>query len=428
MSEFFSSNFDSLYPVDRVDYENFNAFLKAVDQMVMDQNRMSSGVESAMLGYFLGHFLPLRARGERVAGTLEPFMLDVFSARRHQGRSTDPFYVGRLLEFSIDDQMRRLFPHEYPAHAIKPDFWTSNEIVARLDYEKLMLDLYGDLQSNQQNGAAIYHLLFNALQAAGRLDGPVVLDTGISMAQPWKKLLLPDHPNARIKVVKRPARGDPVVPFGMPVDEDAQAEVDKLMGHDPSIDRVVGYDLLPLPEPSEDIDPDRVRVARSQFTNRLFSHTFPMETSVFMPRSASEFMDLAAQSSDKIVIAKENIDASDPDSLSSIARYLPDRADVGVMQAVLFQQPSAEKAAAILDNVLPYVSDFLFITDFIGSNFQFIRSDWWHRPGSFAIYGMDLKQRFPVPQEIARFTTRGMTEMYLSRAGRELIINGQLPS
>jgi hypothetical protein len=275
-----------------------------------------------------------------------------------------------------------------------------------------------NLQSSMADAYGIYHLLTQAFKDRWN-QKPTLIDTGASLALGLKKWLIPGEGFKPIRVMKAPGRGQPIVPGGMPADQEVQTRIDHLMPNRPIIGKAVGYDAMPIQPNDQDA------------FNRVFSHTFPMIESVRRPQEVAEFKRLTESSSEDIILPKRIIHAEDRESLGQLHEFLPGgKADIAVFSAVLFEQ-SPEVIDKIFDNVAEYCNEgaLFFITDFIEADktaphgFKFIRGDWWHRPGSFATFVMDPFQPGQPAEEIARFSTRRSTEMWLTPKGRELLLN-----
>jgi hypothetical protein len=132
-----------------------------------------------------------------------------------------------------------------------------------------------------------------------------------------------------------------------------------------------------------------------------------------------------------IILPRRIIHAEYKDTLEQLNEFLPGgKADIAIFSAMLFEQ-EREKIKGIFDNISEYCNPgaLFFITDFIKADkaspqgFSFIRGDWWHRPGSFATFVMDPFRPDEPAVEIARFTNRRATEMWLTPEGRRLFIS-----
>jgi hypothetical protein len=285
-----------------------------------------------------------------------------------------------------------------------------------------------DLQSNMADGYAIFQLMSVALRR--RWDHqPTVLDVGRSLGIGLKKWFGPGF--RPIITYQKLGKDDPIAPETLIIDEAAQNAVIELAGHEPAVGTVVGYDYaVPYLDPE---DPD---LAKREPIRRLISHTFPMGETVRRPRELKEFVRLARTMPPNLIFPKKIIHAEDAESLAAITEYLPNgKTDIAIFSAVLFQHPP-EVVNKILENHRPYfnegglifVSDFAFANQRAPNGFQFVREDWWHRPASFATFVLDPFRPNMPPVEIARFLSRRGIEMWLSDAGRELLLNGELPN
>jgi hypothetical protein len=337
--------------------------------------------------------------------------------RRATGSFFPPGYALRSLEFSVDKQMRQIFsPDMYPLYFGSPGYWDHYDVFDRLDMDELFVDMQHNLQSSMADAYCIYHLLSQAFR--GRWNGnPTVLDVGSSMGFGLKKWLLPGEEFDSIRALRSPRRGQPISPGEMESEEDVQSAIDFLTGQDPVVSRAVAFDEHPVNES----DPNALA--------RVFSHTFPMSDSLRRPDEVEEFNRLSERSSDNILISRDFISARHPSSAEEVSKYLPSgKADIGIFSAVLFEQPP-EVINTIFNNLRPIFNEgaLWFVTDFIShvtpNGFSFIRGDWWHRPGSFATFVMDPHRPDDAPVELARFTTRRATDMWLSSAGRKLLLD-----
>ena len=370
--------------------------------------RVKDPVETSFLKVALPELSP--------GGRLRTHMNQVFGMRRTVGSYFPPGYALRSLEFSVDKQMRRNFPPDiYPLNFRGPGFWHHYDIFGRLDMDELFVDMQYNLQSSMADAYGIYHLLTQIFKD-DQSDSRTVLDVGSSMRFGLKKWLLPGEGFDPITVLKPPHRGQPIVPSEMEPDEDIQPVVDYLMSQKPAAGMAVAFDEHPVNE----TDPNALA--------RVFSHTFPMSESLWRPQEVDEFYRLAGRSAQNIVASRNFISARDADSTEQLAAYLPNgKADIGILSAVLFEQPP-EVIDTVFNNLRPLFNEgaLCFVTDFIShvsnNGFSFIRGNWWHRPGSFATFVMDPHRPSDPPVELARFTTRRATEMWLSPAGRQLIL------
>lgn len=349
-------------------------------------------------------------------GKLRPHLEEAIAFRRTTGSFFPSGYALRTLEFSIDKQARRLLPGIYPQMLDTPEAWEHYDVLGRLDQGELHWDMQINLQSSMADAYGIYQILTQALRSRWS-SSPTVIDNGISLGLGPKKWLLSGF--EPIKVVKAPRQDQPIVPGEMEPDEEVQAQVDYLTGLSPLVGRIVGYDALPI------------RPGDHDSINRVLSHTFPMSESLRRPKEVEEFIRLAHSSSPKVNLLHRNIiHAEDPESLAQIAEFLPNgKADIGIFSAIFFEQ-RPDIVSTILENMRPYYNEnaLFFVTDFAKADpnspggLKFIRGDWWHRPGSFATFIIDpfkLEQR---PIEICRFSTRRGTEMWLTDAGRKIVL------
>jgi len=395
------------FNVESVDIANTRALLKLAKKEIGGY-RIRDPVEAS----FLKVAIPELSSG----GRLRPHMNQTFAMRRTTESFFPPGYALRSLEFSVDKQMRQIFPADmYPLFFGGTGYWNYYDVFSRLDMDELFVDMQHNLQSSMADAYGIYHLLSQAFRA--RLgDSPTVLDVGSSMGFGLKKWLLPREGFKPIKVLRPPRRGEPIVPGEMEPEDDMQPIIDNLTRQTPTIGLAVAFDEHPVNER----DPDALA--------RVFSHTFPMSESERRPDEVAEFYRLASQSSPKILASRHFINARDASSSQQLAAYLPDgKADIGILSAVLFEQPP-EVIGNIFNNLRPLFNEgaLCFVTDFINhvspNGFSFIRGNWWQRPGSFASYVMDPHKPDVPPVELARFTTRRATEMWLSPEGKELLL------
>jgi hypothetical protein len=391
--------------VESVDLDNANKIFRLVEKNLRGP-APADPVEWAFLQASYPEFFG--------GGRLRPHLEEAFAMRRARGSYFPPGYALRTLEFSIDKQARLFIP-EYPYGFDKTEAWEA--VYSKLDPFELVWDMQINLQSSMADAYGIYHLLTQAFQARWG-DNPTVIDTGASMALGLKKWLLPGEGFNPIKVVYPPKRGQPIVPGGMVSDTDAQVRVNQLMPNRPVIDKAVGYDAIPVQQNDQDA------------FNRVFSHTFPMSESIRRPDEVAEFHRLADSATDRLILPKRIIHAEDRESLAQLQDFLPEgKADIAIFSAVLFEQPP-QVIDKIFENVTDHCNEgaLFFITDFIEPNesaphgFRFIRGDWWHRPGSFATFVMDPFKPGRLAEEIARFSTRRSTEMWLTPKGRQLIL------
>lgn len=397
---------EPLYHVEKADLDRVDDMFNMVERNIRDQ-RATDPIEGAFLEAAYPEFFD--------GGKLRPHLEEAMAFRRTRGSFFPTGYALRTLEFSVDKQARLFIPG-YPNDGFdQSSTWKKHDIFGILDYYELVWDMQINLQSNMADAYGIYHLLTQVFKDRWG-QKPTVLDTGSSMALGLKKWLLPGEGFNPIKVVQAPDRRQPIVPGEMPVDEEVQSITDHLMGQSPIVGKAVGYDAIPINPEDKDA------------FNRVFSHTFPMSESLRRPDEVAEFRRLMLTQSKDIVLPWRNIHAEYKDTLEQLNEFLPGgKADIAIFSAMLFEQES-EKIKTIFDNVAEYCNEgaLFFITDFIKADktnpqgFSFIRGDWWHRPGSFATFVMDPFRPDEPAVEIARFTSRRGTEMWLSPKGREL--------
>jgi hypothetical protein len=393
------------YRVETVDLDSANDIFRVVERN-LQRPRFTDPVEAAFIRASYPEFFD--------GGRLRPHLEEALAFRRTRDSYFPPGYALRTLEFSIDKQARRL-TDKYPVGFDKPEAW--EEVYANLDPYELVWDMQLNLQSSMADAYAIYHLLSQVFHK--RLGkSPTVIDNGGSMAMGLKKWLLPGAGFKPIRVVNTPKPDQPIVPGEMPVDEAIQGVVNSMTQENPTISRAVCYDIMPINTHDQDA------------IDRVFSHTFPMSESLRRPDEVEEFLRLSKASSPKIILPQMIIDAQDTESLARISNFLPEKADMAIFSAVLFEQ-SEDDINTIFENVAAHCNEsaLFFITDFIKPDdstphgFSFIRGDWWHRPGSFATFVMDPSEPGRPAEEIARFSTRRSTEMWLTPRGRELFLN-----
>jgi hypothetical protein len=392
------------YRIENSDLESADDIFRLVEKNLRRRSS-SDPVEAAFLSASYPEFFG--------GGRLRPHLEEALAFRRTRGSYFPSGYALRTLEFSIDKQARQL-SDAYPIGFDKPEAW--EPIFANLDPFELVWDMQCNLQSSMADAYAIYHLLTQKFKNRWG-ESPTVIDNGASMALGLKKWLVPGAGFKPISVVRSPKTG-PIVPGEMARDYEAQGAVDCLTSQNPIIGRAVGYDTMPINMNDHDA------------INRVFSHTFPMSESIRRPDEVEEFRRLSATDTPKVVLPRTVIDALDSESFAGIGQYLPNKADIAIFSAVLFEQ-SEENIDTIFDNVASYCNEgaLFFITDFIVADknyphgFRFIRGDWWHRPGSFATFIMDPFKPGRPAEEIARYSTRRSTEMWLTAKGRKLLLS-----
>lgn len=370
-------------------------------------------------------------------GRVKDTMTAAAALRRQRGSFFPKGYALRCLEFSLDKQMRRLFSADiYPVQADNEEFWSA--AFGLLDFYELFTDLQFDLQSNMADTGAIYQAILAELATSGRWEGlPTVLDNGISHGQPWRKFFTTGF--RPVRALRQPPPYRPIVPDELQTDQELQSIINPLYDLPPAAGQVIGYDTVPIIADTAN-NLRRLEPESMDALQLLFSQTFPFGESVRRAAEAAEFWQLALTPlPTKVVIPKVSIDARDPGSLSQLDEILMGvPAQVGILQAMLYEHPY-ETAVSIIENVKPYVADFLFIADFIKTpqrrtgrpldykKFDFIRGAWWQRPGAFAMYAIDLKSQNQELVEIARFTNRRATEAFFMPGGKYLLRHGRLP-
>lgn len=395
------------YEVSPGDDAHVTQMVKLIERNLRN-DQFSDPVEKAFLGAVVPHLQP--------DGLIRTHMAEVFALKRKTDSQFTPGYALRAMEFSVDKQMRQLFDkYEYPTFFSREVWWNHREVFRQLDYDEMHHDIVLGLQSNMHNAYAIYPLLMPAYK--DRLgQNPVVLDNGISFGLGLKKWFSKTERFEPIRVIMPPRPGQAIVPGAMEGDPEAQEWVDRLSLANPVVRSAVGYDTIS----TNPQDPEAVK--------RVFSHTFPMSESLRRPDEVAEFYRLAFEETPDLVYVREFIDATDEYLLAYLKKYLPpDGAAAGIYSAVLFQH-NDQAISRILKNTEPYYKAGapLFIADFAQadstteSGLRFVGKDWWHRPGSFALFVID-DGISNLPVEVARFTTRRGEEMWLTQAGRQLL-------
>lgn len=404
------SELGPMVPIEKIDYDRADKIFQLIESSIRQPN-ITDPVEWA----FLLSLLPELMDG----GLMRPHFEESLALLRQSGGVFRTGYALRTLEFAMDKQARYLVP-EYPLGFDNPSAW--KRVFVEMDPADFVWDMQVNLQSNMADAYGIYHLLSQVFQERWS-DSPIVLDNGSSLGLGLKKWLLPGAGFQPIKVIKAPSRGQPIVPEEMEPDEEAQEAVNALMSQAPIVKTAVGYDASPIQTGDEHSKRD------NDALNRVFSHTFPMSESLKRPEEVKEFWKLAFARADNIILPKKMIAADDRGSLDQISDYLPRKADMAIFSAIIFEQ-STGMVNHVFDNVAEHSSDLAlyFITDFMKTDkgsphgVRFVRRDWWHRPGSFAAYVMDPNKPGRPAEEIARFASRRATEMWLTPAGRELIL------
>jgi len=394
-----------LYEVESADLDRVDDMFNMVERNIRDK-QAADPVEAAFLEAAYPEFFD--------GGKLRPHLEEAFAFRRARNSFFPTGYALRTFEFSVDKQARLFipgYPHEGFDH---PSTWKEHDVFGILDYDELVWDMQINLQSSMADAYGIYHLLTQVFKERWG-DQPTVLDNGASLALGLKKWLLPGEGFDPIRVIQAPDRRKPIVPGEMPIDAEVQSITDQLIRHKPIVGKAVGYDAIPIQQADKDA------------YNRVFSHTFPMSESLRRPDEVAEFRRLATTASEDITLPKRIIHAEYSDTLEQLTEFMPAKADVAIFSAMLFEQ-EREKIRTIFNNVSEYCNEgaLFFITDFLRADktnsegFSFIRGDWWHRPGSFATFVMDPFRPDEPAVEIARFTSRRGTEMWLTPKGREL--------
>ena len=414
MSEFLYPNLDAL---DFNPEEHDRDALRDMYDLVNESKEVAQDpVERLLLSDILAYMSP--EGPDRQPGILAGPLIELMAYRRGAGLSTEAGYMARLLEFSLDLQLRELFPGVYPG-GISRAWWYQTDPLRHIDVIALQEEMaVNNLQSNMADAYSIYHLLSTALK--DRWQGPInVLDVGISLGLGDRKWL---SGTFRAPSIYLPPKRD--VPLAIDVlapDRGAQETVNRLNTEQPYVNKIVGIDWLPVSSHNEKVK------------RRVFSHTFPMLEALKRPTEVNDFNRLLDGQYDNLYIPKLYTDARNPQDLAAAMERLSqedilseEQFEVAIISATLFEN-SPEAAAAIIENLKPYVKDYIFIADFAEEDasepggLRFIRRNWWHRQGHFALFAIDLKNGDGLPHEVARFLTRHGTEMWLSPYGKELL-------
>lgn len=395
------------FSVEKQDLKRAQEIYQLVEES--DEARLASDpVEAAFLTTFRRELL-------LPGGLMRPHLEHILAMNRQRGIFSPNGQVLRRIEFSIDKQMRKMYPpNVYPHVADTPAFWRNG--FRKLDQDELFEDSFIKLQSNMADASAINDLITKRLR--GRWTGDVTaLNNGISLGIPDKKWMLDGF--KPVRVVKAPRYNQPIVPGGMEPDEEMQAVIDDLASQAPAVSRIVGYDIVP------------VHARDEEAIARLFSDTFPFTESVRRPDEVAEFMRLAYTETDKVVPVRGIVNALDEHSLTRLAepKYLGDgKAQALIYSAFLFEQRN-EDVVTIAANTAEYASDdsIGIASDFFDEKFRFIRGRWWHRPGSWATAVFNPKDLDMMPIRLCTFSTRRGTEMWLTEEGRRFFRDGELP-
>ena len=399
---------------DRADIRRVDRLASLASRIVIDKT-VSDPIEPVLLDAVLPHIKG--EVGSLNGGALRPVVAYDFAFKKGTPY-TDGIAI-RKLQSSLDKQLRRIAPDDYPARGDDPNFYKESGVLDEIDGDEMSIDMLLPLRYNDPNAYKILCALINRLSQARGIK-PTVVDTGIAFGAGTKKLKMYDKYPFHKSQALLPPRNGKRIHKNLPKDNETQRFVEEALGIESVIGRIVGTDVFSVNESDLELGS---------------SETYLMSRRLSEPEGVAEFHGLfyeARVDKDILLLEKEYIDATHPEDLAKVEPYLPGgKADIFIFSGVILQFPG-EKLNDIFESFRELCNPgaLFLVSEWANSTpngLEILKGAHWKNNGGFKTFIIDPFNLEKPPLEVCRYLNRHGEHMVFTEAGREIMRTGQLP-